>query len=107
MSPRSWLPLIVVAVVASLLLFRSIGARYLWQDEAACAVMSERMMETGRPYSYYDANLITMDVFEREQGDVIDQLTATPESAIAHFVEQKDFQEDTVIECASAEPHAP
>ena len=59
MRPRAFLGPAVVALIASLLLFRSIGARYLWQDEAACAVMAQRMMETGKPYGYRDGNLIT------------------------------------------------
>ena len=80
-----------VAVLASLLLFWNLGARYLWQDEAACAVLAERLMERGRPHSYDGTNLITMDVFEHD--DV--PPTGAAGDAVRHFLDQGDFKADT------------
>jgi len=95
LAGRSYPALLVVALASGLLLFWNVQARYLWQDEAACAVMAERMLEHGKPLGYADGNLITMDVFRREDGAELPYETATPEGAIATFAARGDFKADT------------
>ncbi|MEZ4654226.1 MAG: hypothetical protein R3E12_11720 [Candidatus Eisenbacteria bacterium] len=38
-----------IFVIAAILLFWGLGSPYLWQDEAATAVLGERLLATGRP----------------------------------------------------------
>jgi len=89
------LALLVVAAVGALVLLWRLDDRYLWQDEAACAVLAQRMWESGKPYSYDGTNLITMDVFAKDDADSIGERTGAPERAVEHFVEQGDFKADT------------
>ena len=100
---RSGLALLLVALVASLLLGWQLSARYLWQDEAATAVMARRMLEHGKPLGF-DAsdggNLITMDVFDQDDydpsaPDMLPAATRDAETAVATFVARQDFKPDT------------
>lgn len=85
----------IVAIVSGLLLFWKLDARYLWQDEAACAVLAQRFMETGRPLSYDGTNLITMDEFDKEDAATIGARTGSAEAAVDYFVDHGDFKTDT------------
>jgi predicted membrane-bound mannosyltransferase len=39
----------IIASLAAILLFWGLSDRYLWQDEAATAVLSARLLKFGRP----------------------------------------------------------
>jgi 4-amino-4-deoxy-L-arabinose transferase-like glycosyltransferase len=85
--------LLIVALLAAPLMFWNLGSRYLWQDEAATAVLAERMLEFGRPLGYDGRNLITMDYppLNGEPAPPTDSATG----GIAYFVERGDFRADT------------
>ena len=85
---------IVVGVAAVLLLWR-LNSPYLWQDEAATAVMSQRMLRFGRPLAYDGTNLITGDHFAAEDSETIDQRTSDPQSSIDFYARRGDFKPDT------------
>jgi hypothetical protein len=87
--------LVLVASIASLLLLWNLGGRYLWQDEAACAVLAERMLEHGRPLAYDGVNLITMDEFRPEDGMIVGQHAGSAEDGVRYFIEHGDFKDDT------------
>jgi 4-amino-4-deoxy-L-arabinose transferase-like glycosyltransferase len=84
-----------VAAAAALLLFANLGAVYLWQDEAATAVLGRRLLEHGKPLAYDGRNLITMDHFLPEAPDAVRQRAAEPAAAIAHAVRRHEFRADT------------
>jgi len=86
---------LLVALVASLVLFWNLGGRYLWQDEAACAVLAERMMEHGRPLAYDGVNLITMDEFRPEDSSTVALHAGRAKEGVRYFVEHGDFKDDT------------
>lgn len=86
------LPL-VTFLLASGLLCWNLGDRYLWQDEAATAVLAERMLAYGRPLAYDGENLITMDRFRLEEARRLP--TADESDAVRFFVDRGDFKEDT------------
>lgn len=87
------LQLVVVALLTAPLMFWNLGSRYLWQDEAATAVLAKRMLEYGRPLGYDGRNLITMDYppLHGEPAPPMDSASAN----IAYFVERGDFRTDT------------
>ncbi|MBX9788444.1 MAG: glycosyltransferase family 39 protein [Pirellulales bacterium] len=86
--------LLLVALVAAPLLFWNLAARYLWQDEAATAVLGQRLFEYGRPYSYDGRNLITMDYPPLDE-DEAPPPSDSAASAIDYFVRRGDFRADT------------
>lgn len=88
-------PIAMVMVMALVLLTWRLGAVYLWQDEAATAVMAERMLEHGRPLAYDGRNLITMDSFVDEDRATIDQRTGSAEEALRYLLARGDFRADT------------
>ena len=92
---RAFWPVALVGLVATLMLFWKLDARYLWQDEAACAEMSTRMFEGGRPLAYDGTNLITMDEFSLEEGRSIAERTHSAEAALDYYLEKGDFKADT------------
>jgi Dolichyl-phosphate-mannose-protein mannosyltransferase len=92
---NSWIALACVATVAATLIFWQLGARYLWQDEAACAVLAERLMQTGKPLAYDGRNLITMDEFRAQEGPELLKLSHDEARTVQHFVEHGDFKADT------------
>jgi len=96
-QPRDYAALALVVALAAAMLFWRLGDRALWQDEAATAVLAERMLEHGRPLAYDGRNLITMDV--PSDGDtkpgVFARRTGEAESAVAYYLERGDFKPDT------------
>jgi hypothetical protein len=94
---RPALPLVAVALSASLVLGWNLGDRYLWQDEAAAALLAERMLRFGRPLAWDGRNLITMDFFEpaRAGPDSLRFRIGEPERAVRYFAEHGDFKADT------------
>ena len=85
----------IVACIAALFLLWGLGSPYLWQDEAATAVLAQRMLRFGRPLAYDGVNLITIDHFAAEESDSIDQRTTTPSAAIDYYVRRGDLRADT------------
>lgn len=88
-------PIAAVMACAGVLLFWRLGAVYLWQDEAATAVMAERMLAYGKPLAYDGRNLITMDSFVDEDRATIDKRTGSAEEALRYLVARGDFRADT------------
>ena len=84
---------VIVFIVGSILLFWNLDARYLWQDEAATAVLAKRMLSTGRPLAYDGVNLITMDRYFPGEGSILP--TKNAKEAVDFFVRRKDFKADT------------
>lgn len=85
----------LVCIVAVALLFINLDDKYLWQDEAATAVLGERMMRYGKPFAYDGKNLITMDHFAGEDLRTIDSRTGDAKTAIQYYVDHRDFKADT------------
>ena len=88
-----WLAHIAVASAAALLLGWNLGSRYLWQDEAATAVMAERMLRHGKPLAYDGRNLITMDTYDAKLADKLASMP--PREVVQLLVERGDFKADT------------
>jgi len=88
------LPSIAVLAVATTLLTWGLGAVYLWQDEAATAVLAERMLRFGRPLAYDGRNLITMDSFSDEDAATIDERAGSTSAEIDYLVKRRDFKPD-------------
>jgi hypothetical protein len=95
-SSRTVVTQTIVACIAALLLLWGLSNPYLWQDEAATAVLAQRMLRFGRPLAYDGVNLITIDHFAAEESDSIDQRTTTPSAAIDFYVRRGDLKADTV-----------
>jgi hypothetical protein len=96
--PRRTLPglaPLLCGVAAALVLLWNLDVRYLWQDEAATAVLGERMLRYGRPLAYDGRNLVTMDYVRPEDGAAIDRITQDAESGVRFYVERGDFKPDT------------
>ena len=87
--------LLVVILAGCAVLLWKLDARYLWQDEAAAAVMGERMMRYGKPLGYDGRNLITMDYLLSEEMRAVVERTRGADRAIRFYVERGDFREDT------------
>lgn len=83
------------ALAAGLVLFWNLDARYLWQDEAATAVLGERMLRFGKPLAYDGRNLVTMDYVRPEDGAAIGDITQNAERGVRFYVERGDFKPDT------------
>jgi 4-amino-4-deoxy-L-arabinose transferase-like glycosyltransferase len=49
---------ILIAVLAGFLIFANLGDHLLWQDEAETAVLSESLLENGKPIALYRDNLV-------------------------------------------------
>jgi hypothetical protein len=88
-------PIAVVMLCAAVLLLWRLGAVYLWQDEAATAVMAERMLKYGKPLAFDGRNIITMDSFVDEDWSTIHQRTGSAETALRYLVARRDFRPDT------------
>jgi hypothetical protein len=95
-SPRDLLrkPFLLVLGVATLLLTWRLGAVYLWQDEAATAVLAERLFTHGKPLAYDGRNMITMDSFVDEDEATIGRRTGDADAAFRYLVERHDFKPD-------------
>jgi hypothetical protein len=87
--------IVVMVAMASVLLFWNLDQKYLWQDEAATAVLSVRTMKYGRPLAYDGVNLITIDHFAAEDVSSIDRRTHDPKVAVDYYVQRGDFKADT------------
>ena len=85
-------PLLVFIISVSLLCY-NLGARYLWQDEAATAVLAQRMVSHGRPLAYDGRNLITMDIYSEEDLPLLP--TGDPKEAVRYHARRGDFKDDT------------
>lgn len=81
--------------IAALLLLWGLGNPYLWQDEAATAVLAQRMLRFGRPLAYDGVNLITIDHFAAENANSIDQRTASAQAAVEYYIRRGDLKADT------------
>lgn len=82
-------------LVAAVFLFANLGEKYLWQDEAATAVLGVRLVKFGRPLAYDGVNLITMDHFAAEDVETLDRRTGDPEAAVRYYADRGDFRPDT------------
>lgn len=87
-------PIAAVLAVAAVLLGWRLGAVYLWQDEAATAVMAERMLQYGRPLAWDGRNLITMDTYVEENPHGLAARTGDPAPAIQYYAARGDFRPD-------------
>src|SRR5437762_3634580 len=88
----TWL---VLMCSAGVFLFWHLGTSYLWQDEAATAVLAGRMLRFGRPLAYDGVNLITIDHSAGEDAKNIDRRTHDPRAAIDFYVQRGDLKKDT------------
>lgn len=95
MGRTDWLLMVIAAAIATVILFTNLGDKYLWQDEAATAVMGERMMKYGKPLAYDGKNLITMDNFAEEDTTTISLRTGDAQTALKYFIDRRDFKADT------------
>lgn len=86
---------LALTALAALLLFWRLDANYLWQDEAATAVMSARLLDHGKPLAYDGVNLISNDNFTHEEYPTIELATRNPAISIAHCLARGDFKPDT------------
>jgi hypothetical protein len=86
---------LLVAVVASVVLFSNLGSIYLWQDEASTAVLGRRMMRFGKPLAYDGVNLLTMDSLRPDTAESIHRRASDPQAAIDYAVAHKEFRADT------------
>ncbi len=87
--------LVLLSLVGVVFLFSNLGAKYLWQDEAATAVLGTRLMKYGKPLAYDGVNLITMDDPDLEDRTTIDQRTGDPETAVQYYIDRGDFKHNT------------
>jgi hypothetical protein len=81
--------------LAALLLFWALTEKYLWQDEAATAVLAVRMLQFGRPMAYDGKNLLTIDMQDEEEDAELSKRTKEPQAAIDYYVAQGNFKKDT------------
>jgi hypothetical protein len=98
-SPKqSWADLMIIIFItglAGVLLFWNLGGKYLWQDEAATAVLGERFLRYGKPLAYDGTNLVTIDYYAAEDLSTIEQRSADAPSAIAYYTHRGDFKLDS------------
>ena len=80
-----------IAGVAAILLFWGLTDKYLWQDEAATAVLATRLLKFGRPLAYDGVNLVTIDMFDKDAGN----WAGDPKAAVNHDVRKGQFRPDT------------
>jgi hypothetical protein len=87
--------LVIVACIAAVMFLWRLGSPCLWQDEAATAVLAQRMLKFGRPLAYDGVNLITGDHYAAEDPTTIGQRTTDPQSSIRFYARRGDFKPDT------------
>ncbi len=93
---RRALPFLLAGLVAAALCLWNLGGKYLWQDEAACALLAERWIRLGKPFAWDGTNLVTMDEFRADRGAAeLDRHTRDAASAVRYFAENGDFKADT------------
>lgn len=83
-----------LAAVAGVLLFWGLGEKYLWQDEAATAVLASNLLKFGKTLSYDGVNLVTVDFYLTEDGG-IDQRARDPKTAVEYYIRRGDLRRDT------------
>jgi hypothetical protein len=88
------LPLLACGLAAGVVLLWKLDARYLWQDEAATAVLGERLVRLGRPLAYDGRNLVTMDYVSPRDAETLEARTSDAESAVRYYAERGDFKAD-------------
>ncbi len=84
-----------LVLVAAIILLWGLGTTYLWQDEAATAVLAQRMIRFGRPLAYDGENLVTIDYFAAEDEKSADQRTHSAQAAVDYYVRRGDYKPDT------------
>lgn len=85
-----------VVCLAAASLGWNVGQPCLWQDEAATAVLAQRMLRYGKPIGYDGRNLITMDFDSPDETPAsLARRTSSAEAGVGYFVERGDFKEDT------------
>src|SRR5438067_13446811 len=77
---------------AAILLFWGLTDKYLWQDEAATAVLATRMLKFGRPVAYDGVNLITIDMQDEDDEATLSRRTKNPQAAIDYYVREGNFK---------------
>jgi hypothetical protein len=82
-----------VFIFFSFLLCWNLDSRYLWQDEAATAILGERMLTYGRPLGYDGRNLITMDIYRPQDEPRL--ATGDPGDTIRYCAGRREFKTDT------------
>ncbi len=87
-------PALIIGL-AAFFLFWNLDEKYLWQDEAATAVLSVRMLNTGKPLAYDGVNLITNDNFASEDLNTVNQRTGDPKAALDYYIKRGDMKQDT------------
>lgn len=95
LAPRRAFAYVLVGLLAAAVLLPRLGDRYLWQDEASTALLSERLLDLGRPLAWDGKNLLTMDRYEPWTPEEIQRVGASPRAAIEYFVARGDFKPDT------------
>jgi hypothetical protein len=85
----------IIAALAAVLLFWGLTDKYLWQDEAATAVLATRLLKFGRPLAYDGTNLVTIDHFAAEDESSVDQRTGDPHMAVEYYIQRGDYKPDT------------
>ncbi len=84
-----------LGVLACVLLFWGLGEKYLWQDEAATAVLGERMLVHGRPLAWDGRNFVSNDLFSEKDSRHINEVAKTPQEAVDYFVKRGDYKADS------------
>src|SRR5690349_17782026 len=85
----------VIVGVAAVLLFWRLGQIYLWQDEAATAVLSQRLLQFGKPLAYDGTNLVTIDYFSGDDPTAIGPGTTNAGAGVAFCIKRGDIKADT------------
>ncbi len=81
--------------LAAVLLFWALTEKYLWQDEAATAVLTVRMLKYGRPMAYDGKNLLTIDMQDEDNDATISSRTRDPQAAIDYYYAEGNYKRDT------------
>jgi hypothetical protein len=95
MTSKSSAAQAIIVFLAAFFLLWGLDRPYLWQDEAATAVLAERMLQFGRPLAYDGKNLITIDYFPAEDADSVNQRTRSAQAAVSFYAHRGDFKPDT------------
>jgi 4-amino-4-deoxy-L-arabinose transferase-like glycosyltransferase len=92
---KEWMVFLFIMIAGAVLLFFNLDAKYLWQDEAATAVLGERLLKFGKPLAYDGINLITMDTYLQKEIPQLDAIAGNADAAIRYYVNRGDFKSDT------------
>lgn len=85
----------LVFALALVWLASGAGSRALWQDEAATAILGERLFEHGRPLAWDGRNLVTMDDFRAAEESALAAAMKDAASALPYLASRGDFAPDT------------